>query len=103
MKLLTRLVFVFFITTAAHAQFDERFYFPVKEWKSLDGVTHEEVTLPHDSVSLSAIFLKPAGKPKGTILFLHGAGGNVTSYCIYHEAAGGTWLPGIHDRFPRLW
>jgi dipeptidyl aminopeptidase/acylaminoacyl peptidase len=80
MRLLILLVFVFFITTAAQAQMDERFYFPVKEWKSLDGVLYEEVTLPHDSVSLSAIFLKPAGKPKGTILFLHGAGGNVTSY-----------------------
>jgi uncharacterized protein len=80
MKLLTLLAFVFFVTTAAHAQMDERYYFPVKEWNSLNGLAYEEVTLPRDSVSLSGIFLKPAGKPKATILFLHGAGGNVTRY-----------------------
>jgi uncharacterized protein len=80
MKLLTLLAFVFFVTTAAHAQFDERFYFPSREWKPTPGLAFEEVTLPHDSVSLSGIFLKPAGKPKATVLFLHGAGGNVTSY-----------------------
>lgn len=80
MKLLTLLIFVFFITTTAYAQFDERFYFPTREWKSMDGLTYEEVTLPRDSVSLNGIFLKPVGKPKATILFVHGAGGNVSSY-----------------------
>lgn len=80
MKFLTLLACVFFITTTAQAQMDERFYFPVKEWNSLGDLAYEEVTLPRDSVSLSGIFLKPAGKPKATILFLHGAGGNVTRY-----------------------
>jgi hypothetical protein len=31
-------------------------------------------------VQLSGIFLKPKTKPKATILFFHGAGGNVTKY-----------------------
>lgn len=63
------------------AQFDDKFYFPNKTWKPLDSSLRvEEVNLPVDSVILNGLFITPAGSPKATILFFHGAGGNVTSY-----------------------
>jgi hypothetical protein len=59
---------------------DDRFYFPGKTMKSMDSIKYEEVLLTTDSIQLSGIFLKPALKPKATILFMHGAGGNVSNY-----------------------
>lgn len=68
-------------TQLLKAQFDDKFYFPNKTWKVLDSSMQvEEVNLPVDSVTLSALFFKPVGAPKATVLFCHGAGGNVTSY-----------------------
>ncbi|ACU62965.1 alpha/beta hydrolase [Chitinophaga pinensis] len=63
------------------AQFDDKFYFPNKTWKALDSSMQvEEVNLPVDTVTLNALFFKPVGQPKATVLFCHGAGGNVTFY-----------------------
>ena len=63
------------------AQFDDKFYFPSKSWRPVDSsLNTEAVTLRTDTVTLTGLFLKPAGKPKATILFFHGAGGNISSY-----------------------
>jgi pimeloyl-ACP methyl ester carboxylesterase len=62
------------------AQFDDRFYFPVKEWDEMKLSNYEEILLKKDSVQLSGIFLKTNGVPKATVLYFHGAGGNVTKY-----------------------
>jgi uncharacterized protein len=62
------------------AQMDDKFYFPGKIYESMDSLKYEEVFLYTDTVRLSGIFLKPAIKPKATILFLHGDSGNVTKY-----------------------
>lgn len=63
------------------AQFDERFYFPSTTVRPIDSsLKVEHVTLRTDTVTLTGIFLTPNGKPKATVYFLHGAGGNVASY-----------------------
>ncbi len=59
---------------------DNMFYYPSKKLQPIDSVAFEEVVLKTDTVQLSSIFLKPSMKPKATILFFHGAGGNVSSY-----------------------
>jgi pimeloyl-ACP methyl ester carboxylesterase len=46
----------------------------------MDSLNFEEVNIPTDTVQLNGIFLKPTNKPKATILFFHGAGGNITNY-----------------------
>lgn len=65
---------------ASFAQMDQLFYFPTKTLQGLDSVKYEDVSLPVDTDTLNAIFLKPTGKPKATVLFFHGAGGNVSKY-----------------------
>ena len=80
MRICLFLFAVLLYSSLVSAQMDDKFYFPSKTWKAVDSVVFEEVTLPVDSVQVSGLFLKPAGKPKATVLFFHGAGGNVTSY-----------------------
>lgn len=81
MKSFSLLLLVTFLNLSfAHAQFDDKFYFPVKAWKPMEGIAFEEVNIKTDTVTLNGIFLKPSGKPKATVLFFHGAGGNVSTY-----------------------
>lgn len=74
------LALVLFVAFSASAQMDDKFYFPSKNMAPLGDLKFEEVSLPADTAQLTGIFLKPTKKPKATILFFHGAGGNVTSY-----------------------
>lgn len=81
MKSFSLLLLVTFLTISfANAQFDDKFYFPVKAWKPMEGIAFEDVNIKTDTVTLNGIFLKPSGKPKATVLFFHGAGGNVSTY-----------------------
>jgi len=70
----------FCLSLSAHAQLDEQFYRPSSKWAPIDSLQYEEVTLPADTAQVTGIFLKPAGKPKATILFFHGSGGNIANY-----------------------
>ncbi|MDJ1501540.1 alpha/beta hydrolase [Xanthocytophaga agilis] len=79
--LLSQLFFLFiFSITICQAQFDDKFYFPSKEWKPIADLKYEEVFLDTDTIKLNGIFVKPQKKAKATILLFHGAGGNVSSY-----------------------
>lgn len=62
------------------AQFDDRFYFPSKEWNKIENIEYDEMFFEIDSVKLNAILLKPETDPKATIIFYHGAGGNISTY-----------------------
>ena len=74
------LVLNIIVISIASAQFDNRFYYPVKEWDNMEDLNFEELTFNIDTISLNAILLKPTSEPKATILFFHGAGGNVSKY-----------------------
>ncbi|WP_326980919.1 alpha/beta fold hydrolase [Chryseobacterium sp. MYb264] len=64
-----------------NAQMDDKFYQPKKELKPIENMKYENLSLPVDKDTITAIFIRPAAaKPKATILFFHGAGGNVSSY-----------------------
>ena len=62
------------------AQFDDRFYYPSKEWNKIENVDFEEINFEIDSVKLNAVLLKPNTTPKATILFFHGTSGNISTY-----------------------
>ncbi len=63
------------------AQFDERFYFPKKDWLDIaDSIQYEELNIKLESGKISGLYLPPQIEKKGNILFFHGAGGNVTTY-----------------------
>ncbi|OFX83236.1 MAG: hypothetical protein A2W99_12545 [Bacteroidetes bacterium GWF2_33_16] len=76
------LISIIYISTIliVSAQFDDRFYFPLKDWGKIENLIYEELFFEIDEVTLNAILLKPEFTPKATILFYHGAGGNVTTY-----------------------
>lgn len=72
----------FFIVSA---QFDDKFYFPSKEWNSIENLEFEEFNFNIENDTLNSILLKPASTPKANILFFHGAGGNISKYMFIIE------------------
>src|SRR5690606_28257645 len=78
-----KILSVFLLTLSfyvATAQSDEHFYQPTKELKPIEFSNTEEIALPVANDTITAILLKPKSKPKATILFFHGTGGNVSTY-----------------------
>src|SRR5690606_15197433 len=81
MKAKTTITFLLVIFTQFfQAQLDDKFYQPKKELQPID-LKYEYISIPVNKDTITAIFLKPnVSKPKATILFFHGAGGNVSTY-----------------------
>ena len=70
-----------FILNFVNAQMDDKFYQPSKEMKEMKFSRQEFISMPVESDTITAYFLKTdVKKPKATILFFHGAGGNVSTY-----------------------
>jgi len=82
MKTKTTITLLFvFVLQLFSAQMDDKFYQPKKELKPIEGLTYENISIPVDKDTITAIFIRPTSKkPKATILFFHGAGGNVSTY-----------------------
>ncbi|MCK5170058.1 MAG: alpha/beta fold hydrolase [Bacteroidales bacterium] len=72
----------FFTVLITSAQFDDRFYFPAKEWDNIENLNYEELFFDIDTIKLNGIFLKPETTPKATILFFHGSAGNISTYTL---------------------
>jgi len=62
------------------AQMDDNFYKPDKVFHPVENVTYEDFSVPVEKDTMTGIILKPKSKVKATVLFFHGAGGNVSSY-----------------------
>lgn len=63
------------------AQMDDNFYKPGKTLRPVENLVYEDFSIPVEKDTITGIILKPkSGKAKGTVLFFHGAGGNVTTY-----------------------
>jgi len=80
---MTRLLFLLVCVlsvTFATAQMDDKFYYPSKELKPIEWTNYEEVQYKVDRDTIYALILKPYKKPTATIIYCHGAGGNVTHY-----------------------
>ncbi len=71
-------------STIASAQFDERFYFPSKKLDSIKLV-YTDYFIPVDADTLHSVLFKTKEESKGTILFFHGAGGNISRYMYMIE------------------
>ena len=71
-----------FVITIANAQMDDKFYQPsktMKPWEFTQAV--ETISFPVESDTITAYVVKPTQKQNGkTIVFFHGAGGNVSTY-----------------------
>ena len=62
------------------AQFDERFYYPTKDYKKIENINYEEIFFNIDTVKLHCLFLKPDKIANTTIIFFIGSSGNVSYY-----------------------
>jgi esterase/lipase len=73
--------FLILLSIFSKAQMDDKFYQPSKEMKPLEFKKIENISLPVENDTITAIVLKPESKLiKKTILFFHGASGNVSTY-----------------------
>ncbi len=68
-----------FVQDQAWAQFDEKFYLPSKVMEKYDWPA-ENLDFQTESELVTGIWLRPHNKPKASILYFHGAGGNVSLY-----------------------
>lgn len=68
------------IQTSLFGQFDNMFYFPGKTFQPIDSLNYTFFTLPVEKDKISGIIIKPETTPVGTVIFYHGAGGNVSNY-----------------------
>lgn len=74
-------VFFLFAICLSKAQMDDNFYKPNKEIRPIENLNYEEFSIPVQNDMITGIILKPkSGKIKATVLFFHGAGGNVSTY-----------------------
>ncbi|MCD9854246.1 alpha/beta hydrolase [Epilithonimonas sp. JDS] len=73
--------FLILISLFSKAQMDDKFYQPKKEMKPLEFKNIENIILPVESDTITAVVLKPESKSiKKTIVFFHGAAGNISTY-----------------------
>lgn len=61
-------------------QFDEMFYHPDKEWKGIGATSYEEITFRSGGDTVHSVLFKLSGKPKATIIYFHGNGGNISKW-----------------------
>lgn len=74
-------LFLVLVSFFSKAQMDDKFYQPKKEMKTLEFKNIENISLPVESDTITAVVLKPESRQiKKTILFFHGAGGNISTY-----------------------
>jgi dipeptidyl aminopeptidase/acylaminoacyl peptidase len=81
MKTKFLLLFIFVIShISVNAQMDDKFYYPSKKLQPIDWSSYEELKYNVENDTITALIMKPKLKPKGTIFYFHGAGGNLTYY-----------------------
>ena len=79
MKALKFTIVFLLLSQLTNAQFEDRFYYPKKDWKELKTLyTEDYISVEKDT--LHTVFFQPKGSAKATILFFHGAGGNISTY-----------------------
>ncbi len=81
MRICFTVLALLFFAQNAKGQFDDKFYFPKKKWDNIDTVKYKEITFKTDTALLSGIILESkTNPPLATIIYFHGAGGNVSTY-----------------------
>ncbi len=71
---------IFLFSMQASAQMDDKFYYPSHEWKEIDSLKVKTFTQKVEEDVITAYLITHVEKPKATIIYFHGAGGNVSTY-----------------------
>lgn len=62
------------------AQMDDKFYHPDKECIGIDSLNYHEIILHVNNDSVHSVIIFPDVKPKATIIYFHGNGGNISKW-----------------------
>ena len=61
--------------------FNGSFYYPKSEYRAIENIDYQEIFLENtEGIKLHAVYLEPKVKSKGTVLLIHGNGGNVSGW-----------------------
>lgn len=63
---------------SSFAQFDEKFYFPSREWHAIENVDFTEMNFHIDNDTIHTVLFKSRTTTKATIIYYHGTGGNIS-------------------------
>ncbi len=77
-------VLIITVCQFANAQFEEKFYFPKKEWREAK-IPYSEDFISVEKDTIHTAFFQPKTTPKASVLFFHGAGGNISTYMYMIE------------------
>jgi len=77
-----KMILIFLVNLTAiyscFAQFDEKFYFPSKEWHSIKDIDFTEMNFCIDKDTINTVLFKSKTTTKATIIFYHGTSGNIS-------------------------
>ncbi len=79
-KLVCKIVLLLCVCFSASGQMDDKFYFPSKDWQEIDSLNVKSFKQKAGDDIITAYLITPTEKPKATIIYFHGAGGNVSTY-----------------------
>ena len=63
-----------------YSQFDDKFYFPSKEWNDIENLSYTTMDFLIDTDTINCMLFNSQEKTKGNIIYYHGAGGNISRY-----------------------
>lgn len=67
-------------TMTVYSQMDDKFYYPSRECQPIEGLNYEDIYQVAGGDTVHSIFIHPVGKPKATIMYCHGNGGNISTH-----------------------
>jgi predicted alpha/beta-fold hydrolase len=80
MRKLISLITIVLFALQLNAQMDDKFYYPSKEWQEIDSFKVKSFNQKMEVDEITAYLVSGVEKPKATIIYFHGAGGNVSTY-----------------------
>lgn len=75
-----KIILLLCLSFRVNAQMDDKFYYPSKEWHEIDSLKVKSFKQKADEDVITAYLITPTAKPKATVIYFHGAGGNVSTY-----------------------
>lgn len=83
--MIKRIILIVFCVLAVqdiHAQMDDMFYYPDKEWTDLQG-KYEDIVFVRQADTVHSVLFKPLGEPVATVIYFHGNGSNISKWASH--------------------
>jgi len=78
---LFKVFIIFSMAIFTGCSYNSSFYYTKSEYNEIKNIDYEDVYLINkDSIKLNAVYMEPKGEIKGSVLLIHGNGGNVSGW-----------------------